>query len=80
MAISFGMEFAQLFLLIIGFALSLWVVKASAQLAYGQQVSWGQAFLQWLLLIILAFIASFIFSFLKLGYFASFLASKLFLR
>ncbi len=44
------MNFPEMLLLIISFALSLWVVKASAQLAYKQEVTWEQAFLQWLLL------------------------------
>lgn len=72
------MNFPEMFLLIISFALSLWVVKASAQLAYKQDVTWQQAFLQWLLLLILAFVASFVLSLLKLGYLIEVLGLKLF--
>jgi hypothetical protein len=62
------MNFPEMFALIIGFVLSLWVVKTSAQLAYKQEVTWEQAFLQWLLLLILAVIVSMILSMLKFGY------------
>ena len=62
------MNFAEMFALLIGFALSLWVVKTSAQLAYKKEVTWEQAFLQWLFLLILAVIISIILSMLKFGY------------
>ena len=62
------MNFAEMFALLIGFALSLWVVKTSAQLAYKKEVTWEQAFLQWLLLLILAVLISVILSMLKFGY------------
>ncbi|MCD6246960.1 MAG: hypothetical protein J7J87_00805 [Candidatus Diapherotrites archaeon] len=72
------MNFPEMLLLIISFVLSIWVVKASAQLAYKQEVTWEQAFLQWLLLLILAFLASILLSLFKFGYLIEALTFKLF--
>jgi len=62
------MDFPQLFALMISFVLSLWVVKVSAELAYKKEITWEQAFLQWLLLLVLAFFVSILLGFLKVGY------------
>lgn len=57
----------KILVLIIGFLVSIGVVKFSAQLAYKKPVSWGDAFVQWILLIVLAIVAGFVMDFLQLG-------------
>jgi len=52
------MNFQKFLALAISLALSIWVVKVSAELAYKKEVSWEQAFLQGLLLLVLFFALS----------------------
>lgn len=48
-------------LAVAGFILSLFVVKISAEIAYKTKVSWSQAFIQAVLLVIIGLVVDFLF-------------------
>ena len=61
------MGFERLLLIAVGILVSIGVVKFSAQLAYKRPVPWTEAFIQWILLIVLALIAGLVLDSLEFG-------------
>ncbi|MCX6802219.1 MAG: hypothetical protein NT067_03830 [Candidatus Diapherotrites archaeon] len=61
------MAFENLLVLGIGFLLTIGIVKASAQMAYKREVRWGEAFMQWLLLLVFAFVVGMVLGILNVG-------------
>ena len=61
------MSIERILVIIIGFLVTIGVVKFSAQLAYKRPVRWGEAFVQWIMLAVLGLLAGFLLEMLDLG-------------
>jgi len=56
--------FALLAVIVIEVLITLWVLKVSAEWAYGKKVSYSQALVQWLAMIVIQIIVLFLLSFI----------------